>query len=146
MIFLLHSSRRSNASEIDDFRIQAYDQSADFLPSLGMFENVGILQLRSVGEIREWLGLDENDLLWFADRRQLERDSPDGPLRHYRYHWKLKRHGKCRLIEAPKYRLRELQRKLLYEILTQIPVHEAAHDFAGTDPRAATLRHMLVKR
>ena len=129
VIFLLHSRSLANASEIEDFQIQSYYQPADFLPSPGLFENVGVLQLQSVGEIGEWLGLDENELLWFADRRQLERISPNGPLRHYRYHWKLKRHGKCRLIEAPKYRLRALQRKLLYEILNQIPVHEAAHGF-----------------
>lgn len=129
VIFLLHSRSLSHASEMEDFRIQAYDQSADFLPSPGLFENIDVLQLRSIGEVSEWLGLDENELFWFADRRQLERISPDGPLRHYRYYWKLKRHGKCRLIEAPKYRLRDLQRKLLYEILNQIPVHEAAHGF-----------------
>ena len=127
--FLMQSRSLANASEIEDFRIQAYGASAEFLPSPGLFENVGVLQLRSVGEIGEWLGLDENELLWFADRRQLERISPDGPLRHYRYYWKLKRHGKCRLIEAPKYRLRALQRKLSSEILNQIPVHEAAHGF-----------------
>jgi len=129
VILLMHSRSLANASETEDFRIQAYGQPAEFLPSPGLFENIGVLQLRSVGEIGEWLGLDENELSWFADRRQLERISPDGPLRHYRYYWKLKRHGKCRLIEAPKYRLRALQRKLLYEILNQIPVHEAAHGF-----------------
>lgn len=127
--FLLHSRGLSNASEQEDFQIRAYDQAADFLPSPGLFENVGVLPLRSVGEIGEWFELEESELLWFADRRQLERVLPDGPLRHYRYHWKLKRHGKCRLIEAPKFRLREIQRKLLREILNQIPVHDAAHGF-----------------
>ncbi|MEZ6034669.1 MAG: reverse transcriptase family protein [Planctomycetaceae bacterium] len=127
--FLLHSRGLSNASEQEDFQIRAYDQAADFLPSPGLFENVGVRQLRSVGEIGEWFGLEESELLWFADRRQLERVLPDGPLRHYRYHWKLKRHGKCRLIEAPKFRLRAIQRKLLREILNQIPVHNAAHGF-----------------
>lgn len=127
--FLLHSRGLSNASEQDDFQIHTYDQAADFLPSPGLFENAVVLRLRSVGEIGEWLGLKENELLWFADRRQQERLFPDGPLRHYHYQWKLKRHGKCRLIEAPKYRLRDIQRKLLREILDQIPLHDAAHGF-----------------
>ena len=127
--FLLRSRALSNASEQHDFQIQAFEQAVDFLPSPGLFANVAVVQLRTVGEVGEWLGLDDSQLLWFADRRQLERISPDGALRHYHYRWRLKRHGRCRLIEAPKYRLREIQRKLLREILNQIPVHDAAHGF-----------------
>ena len=50
-------------------------------------------------------------------------------LRHYRYRWVAKPSGSLRLIEAPKPRLKQLQRRLLDEILLHIPPHEAAHGF-----------------
>jgi retron-type reverse transcriptase len=40
-----------------------------------------------------------------------------------------KRHGLLRLIEAPKARLKKLQRQILAEILDRIPPHPAAHGF-----------------
>ncbi len=127
--FLLQSRGFSKAAEKENFEVQAYCQAAEFCPSPGLFRNADVLRLRTVTEVAAWLGLDENELLWFADRRQLERISPAGPLRHYRYYWKLKRHGRCRLIEAPKYRMREIQRRLLREIVGRIPVHDSAHGF-----------------
>jgi hypothetical protein len=52
----------------------------------------------------------------------------DGLLCHYRYRWVPKRHG-LRLMEAPKPKLRAIQRRILREILDPIPVHGAAHGF-----------------
>jgi len=75
------------------------------------------------------LGLGPGELDWFADRGGLERTTPEGPLRHYAYHWRPKRNGSTRLIEAPRPRLKGLQRRLLDEILAPIPPHEAAHGF-----------------
>ncbi len=75
--FLMHSRSLANASEKEDFGIQAYGESAEFLPSPGLFENVGVLQLRSVGEIGDWLELDENELLWVhRPRRRLPKSVP----------------------------------------------------------------------
>ena len=51
------------------------------------------------------------------------------PLRHYRYHWVAKRSGSFRLIEAPKPRLKAVQRVVLDAILAHIPPHEQAHGF-----------------
>jgi len=127
--FLQQSRGFQNASERDSFDIQVCSRRPEFLPSPGLFENAGVKRLRTVAELGDWLGLNESELLWFADHRQLERLSPSGPLRHYQYYWKRKRNGKCRLIEAPKYRMREIQRELLRSILNCIPVHDAAHGF-----------------
>ncbi len=55
--------------------------------------------------------------------------APVEPLRHYRYRWMAKRSGSLRLIEAPKPRLKRLQRRVLDAILARIPPHEAAHGF-----------------
>lgn len=127
--FLQQSRGFLNASKKDDFDIRPCSQVPEFLPSPGRFQNTTVKPLRTAAEVGIWLGLEENELLWFADRRQLERVCPPGPLRHCRYYWKLKRHGKCRLIEAPKYRMREIQRELLRSILNHVPVHDAAHGF-----------------
>ncbi|MEV4639623.1 reverse transcriptase family protein [Actinoplanes sp. NPDC049548] len=71
-----------------------------------------------------FLDLSGDDLDWFADRRQLNRHARDERLRHYRYAWL-----PHRLIEAPKPRLRALQRRLLDDVLGRLPVHPAAHGF-----------------
>ncbi len=83
----------------------------------------------SVSELRELLELEPSEFDWFADRKGLERFAADESLRHYRYRWIRKRGGTARLIEAPKLRLKALQRRILDEVFTQIPAHEAAHGF-----------------
>ena len=77
-----------------------------------------------LGILSAGLGLSIEHLDWYADRRAMNRRAPDAALRHYRYRW-----AGGRLIEAPKWRLRELQRRLLADILGRIPVHHAAHGF-----------------
>jgi retron-type reverse transcriptase len=64
------------------------------------------------------------ELDWFADRRGMNRRVADRRLRHYWYLWL-----NGRLIEAPKPRLRALQRLVLSDLLGAIPVHPAAHGF-----------------
>jgi hypothetical protein len=81
------------------------------------------------GDLARYLELSPGELDWFADCQSRERATVHEPLRHYRYHWTPKASGPLRLIEAPKPRLKHLQRRLLDEILTQIPPHDAAHGF-----------------
>ena len=80
-------------------------------------------------DLADRLGLEPPELDWFADRRGLERSTAGGPLRHYDYRWKPKRNGSTRLIEAPKGRLKAIQRQILREVLAPIPPHDAAHGF-----------------
>lgn len=74
--------------------------------------------------LASFLDLGGDELDWFADRRELHRHVRDERLRHYRYAWL-----PHRLIEAPKPRLRDLQRRLLDDVLGRLPVHPAAHGF-----------------
>jgi hypothetical protein len=85
--------------------------------------------IATAGGLADWLGIRANELDWFADCRNCQRHLPEGPLRHYRYRWLPKRHGRPRLLEIPKPRLRELQRQILRRMLDNIPAHEAAHGF-----------------
>jgi hypothetical protein len=80
-------------------------------------------------ELARLLDLEPNELDWFADCQARERAVDKEPLRHYRYRWVAKRAGSLRLIEAPKPRLKKLQRRLLDAILVHIPPHHAAHGF-----------------
>lgn len=94
------------------------------------------------GELAERLELDPSQLAWLADARGLERDTPASRLRNYSYHWIARRHGRDRLIERPKPRLKDIQRWILHEILDAIPAHDAAHGFvAGRSARTHAALH-----
>ncbi|WP_212992602.1 reverse transcriptase family protein [Actinoplanes auranticolor] len=77
-----------------------------------------------LGALADFLSLDGDMMDWFADRREINRYARDERLRHYRYTWL-----PHRLIEAPKPMLRDLQRRLLAEVLAGMPVHERVHGF-----------------
>jgi RNA-directed DNA polymerase len=81
-------------------------------------------RLDDLAALADFLGVSGEDLDWFADRREINRHARDERLRHYRYVWL-----PHRLIEAPKPRLRALQRQVLDDLLGRLPVHPAAHGF-----------------
>jgi RNA-directed DNA polymerase len=85
--------------------------------------------IRSAGDLAAWLQLDPSELDWFADLKDRTRKQLSEQLRHYRYRVLLKNSGRIRLIEAPKPRLKQLQRQILSRILDLIPPHPAAHGF-----------------
>jgi RNA-directed DNA polymerase len=74
--------------------------------------------------LADFIDLDGDDLDWFADRREINRHARDQRLRHYRYTWL-----GHRLIEAPKPRMRAMQRRLLDEVLGRLPIHGQVHGF-----------------
>jgi len=85
--------------------------------------------IESVGALAEWLGLEIGDLLWFADLKGLGYRLKHPQLRHYHYRVLTKPSGNIRLIEAPKNRLKDVQRKILSRILERVPPHPAAQGF-----------------
>ena len=92
------------------------------------------------GDLAESLDLTIPEIEWFADAQsRLVRASE--PLRHYRTTPIPKRVG-TRLLEIPKPRLREMQRKILRRILDRVPPHTAAHGFVkGRSPRTFGIPH-----
>ncbi len=88
-----------------------------------------IARIGSVAALAERLELSSGQLAWLADVRGLERTVEAEKLRNYRYRWTPRRSGLPRLIEAPKARLKEIQRWVLREILDHVPAHDAAHGF-----------------
>ena len=89
----------------------------------------GLPAIATEADLARWLDLSHGELGWFAGTAGRDRRAPAGPLRHYTTRWVRKPSGGYRLLEAPKSRLREIQRRILREILDRAAVHEAAHGF-----------------
>ena len=100
-------------------------------------------------ELADFLGLDDATLQWLADCDGRERHRrPTG--RHYHYSCTKKSDGGERLLEAPKARLKIVQRRVLHDILDRVPPHEAAHGFvrrrsAVTGAALHTGRAMVIR-
>jgi RNA-directed DNA polymerase len=95
----------------------------------------GLPDLYDVEQLAHWLDFTVPELEWFSDRGGwLRRARP--PLRHYRIWRRAKRDG-VRVIEAPKPRMRETQRRLLHRLVERIPAHSAARGFVRGSSAAA---------
>lgn len=79
--------------------------------------------------LADWLELDAGELTWLADEWSQEARRHEGPQRHYRYRWLAREYGPDRLIEMPKRRLRDIQRRVHLSLLRHVPVHAAAQGF-----------------
>src|SRR6266568_4721054 len=88
-----------------------------------------IPEIESPAALAEWLGVSFGELRWFADLKGLAYKNNQPLLSHYHYRVLAKQSGGLRLIEAPKPRLKEMQRLILERILEQVPAHPAAHGF-----------------
>jgi RNA-directed DNA polymerase len=92
--------------------------------------NWKIPSIVSVAGLAAWFRLGFEDLNWLADLRGLARlGKQSSKLDHYNYNVLAKPSGGLRLIEAPRLRLRHLQRAILIGILNQVPAHAAVHGF-----------------
>lgn len=88
----------------------------------------GLPLLKTPNDIAQWLKLKLPQLAWLVHHFSNGRaDSPQKS--HYYYHWLAKSKGGYRLIEAPKRTLKAAQHRILDEILTHLPLHDAAHGF-----------------
>lgn len=83
-----------------------------------------VLGIDSLRDLEAHFHLDDGVYRHLASPGLGDRGRPPGPLRNYRYHW-----NRDRLIEAPKPRLKSIQRQILREILDHVPPDDAAHGF-----------------
>jgi len=98
-------------------------------PATGAASTWTVPPIVSVAELADWLQVSIGELCWFANTTGWSSVTNREGLRHYRYRWLKKPAGGVRLLESPKPRLKQIQRKILDDILTQVPVHPAAHAF-----------------
>ena len=75
--------------------------------------------LPTVGQFAEWCDVPLGLVDWLSQHRK----------DHYRVSTTPKRSGGLRIVEAPRARLKAIQRKIATEILQTIPCHSAAHGF-----------------
>jgi hypothetical protein len=95
-------------------------------PGLGHLRTPALATLK---DLADWLGLSPGELDWFAGERGGQALAQRRPLQHYRYALSPKASGGVRLLEAPKPRLKAVQRRILVGILRDVPVHPCVHGF-----------------
>ncbi len=101
----------------------------DSMQPLVPFAGLNLPALTSLGELAAWLALEPAELAWFTDRKGLTGRAREVQLQHYTVHLQPKRSGGVRVVEAPKLRLKQMQRTILHKILDRVPAHGAAHGF-----------------
>jgi hypothetical protein len=115
-------------SKIKPAIVDRFSSPAQMLPVRAAAE-WQIPAIEAEGALAAWLRATPEELEWFADLKHLCPHSRVEKLRHYNYRVLAKPGGSVRIIEAPKQRLKQIQREILTGILERIPTHDAAHGF-----------------
>ena len=105
-------------SEVEGFRLQNIERNRMRRAVDAPFA-ASIPTLPTVGKFAEWCDTEVGLVDWLAQHRK----------DHYRVSTTPKRSGGLRIVEAPRARLKAVQRKIATEILQTIPCHSAAHGF-----------------
>ena len=111
-----------------EWDVELGDEEAAMIPASGAPESWNVPEITTLGELRDWLGLEEEALHWLRADWRADHDAR-GRLPHYRFHWIPRRGRTPRLIEAPLPLLKRVQQRILHGILDAIPAHPAAHGF-----------------
>jgi retron-type reverse transcriptase len=129
--FLLDDSgfKRAWSRHFDRLSVEEWLTEPQRMQPIAAARSWNLPVIESVGALAAWLRLNVGELEWFADLKGLQSKRCDARLTHYHYRLLTKKSGKIRLIEAPKPRLKEIQRQVLSGILDLIPAHPAAHGF-----------------
>lgn len=129
--FLLHDRglQRAWSKYSQELFIEQWLSEPQRMQPVGAAERWDLPSIESARALAEWLDIKAGELEWFADLKGLACKKSGPKLGHYHYRVLAKGSGNIRLIEAPKLRLKELQRQILTGILEKIPAHSAAHGF-----------------
>ena len=110
--------KKLNWSKAARFRLQDVEPSRMRQAVAAPFA-ASIPTLPTVGQFAEWCDVPFGLVDWLSQHRK----------DHYRVSTTPKRSGGIRIVEAPRARLKAIQRKITTEILQTIPCHSAAHGF-----------------
>ena len=129
--FLLHDRgfQRAGSKYSQELSVEQWLREPQRMQPVGVTETWDVPKIESAGALADWLEVKAGELDWFADLKGLAYRKSGPKLGHYHYRVLAKGNGIIRLIEAPKLRLKELQRRILTGILEKIPAHPAAHGF-----------------
>ncbi|HBJ33337.1 MAG TPA: RNA-directed DNA polymerase [Planctomycetaceae bacterium] len=126
-------------------------QEADVMQPIPSAEAWQIPSITTEGELAEFLGAATSDLIWLADEKSLHSKNTKKYSGHYHHHLVNKKNSvlhfcnphdldaianrlripseSIRLIEAPKRRLKSIQRNVLNGILDRVPPHRSCCGF-----------------
>ncbi len=121
--------RRAWAKSFDELAVAGWIEDPQRMQPGAAAASWNVPVIESVGGLADWFEITVDELLWFADLKGLAYKTKNPRLGHYHYRVLTKKSGAIRLIEVPKPRLKELQRKILARILDKVPPHSAAHGF-----------------
>jgi hypothetical protein len=91
--------------------------------------STAVPSIAGLGELADFLEVTSGQLDWLTDTAHFNRRSPRGRLHHYSYDWLVRPGRSPRLLEVPTPRMRRVQRHVLREIVSVLPLHDAAHGF-----------------
>jgi hypothetical protein len=143
--FLRHDAgvRRAWSRHVNEISIEQWLSGPAQMQPVTAAAEWGLPAIESTEKLAAWLGVTLSELLWFADLKGLGYHQKSEKLHHYRYRVLPKPSGEIRLIEAPKPRLKELQRRILSGILSRIPPHPVTHGFIpGRSIKTFTAPHL----
>lgn len=142
--FILADSGFQRAASREDFLItDEFLSGPEMRPAVGAPQGWNVPAICTKGELAALLNMSDAELNWFANAWEQQRKCSEERLRHYKYLWVKKRDGSARLIEAPKQRLKMIQRFVLERILNEIPPHPAVHGFRrGRSIKTFSLVHV----
>jgi hypothetical protein len=110
----------------------------------------GLPYLKTPQELADWLGTPIGKLVWLTHRLNENGRPKSVQDAHYHYRWLAKRGGGQRLIEAPKPLLKQVQQRILRDILDKVPAHPQVHGFVEgrsilTNARPHVGRYVVLK-
>lgn len=91
-------------------------------------QRFGLPVFHTPAQMADWIGLPLNKVAWLVHRFSSGRPATVKDA-HYHFRWMQKRLGGWRLIESPKSTLKQVQTRILDELLDRVPVHSNAHGF-----------------
>jgi RNA-directed DNA polymerase len=121
--------RRASSKYFDELSVEHWIAGPQRMQPVAAASTWDVPAIESTGALADWLQLEPGELDWFADLKGLGYRKSHSKLRHYHYKILRKHSGNIRLIEAPKPRLKQLQRQILTRILDRIPPHPSVHGF-----------------
>ncbi len=119
------------------------DLTPAHMAPIKVFGSLEIPSLTTTCDLADWLLLPHEQLSYMADRHGRAEAHGDMAVNHYHRRLMTKRSGTVRLIEAPKARLKGLQRHILHALLERVPSHTDAYGFVkGRTCLQAASRHV----
>ncbi|MBK1856100.1 hypothetical protein JO972_14100 [Verrucomicrobiaceae bacterium 5K15] len=100
---------------------------AEMAPDMRVAADWKIPSITTSGDLAHWLDLPVSQMEWFAgDYNSVPADTK---LSHYTVQTVVKKSGGFRVLEKPKWQMKQVQRYILHGILDHLPPHPCSHGF-----------------